>query len=287
MAPTGRRAGGRLDIVAGVHPIERLRYVARSHGGDQRLLVRETAGALRGLGLDPAGLVVACRRIVERHPTSGPLWWLCSSVLAAPDPFSAAGRLADAIEEDPTPEVLIDALPVDCVVTLLGWPDLAGEAVLRRGDITVLAVDVAGEGASFVRRLERNEVEADVVDPAGIAGAVVVSDLVLIEALAATPGEVLAVQGSRAAASVAYCSEVAVWLVAGRGRCLPEPMFAAVVERARAEADVSWRTETEPLPVALCSQIVRDTAVLDVGAAPAALASDCPLAHELLRMSSM
>ena len=36
-----------------MHPIERLRYVARSHGGDQRLLVRETAGALSGLGLDP------------------------------------------------------------------------------------------------------------------------------------------------------------------------------------------------------------------------------------------
>ena len=270
-----------------MHPIERLRYVARSHGGDQRLLVRETAGALRGLGLDPAGLVVACRRIVERHPTSGPLWWLCSSVLAAPDPFSAAARLADSIEEDPTPEVLIDALPPDSVVTLVGWPDLAGEAVLRRGDITVLAVDVGGEGASFVRRLERNEVEAEVVDPAGIAGAVVVSDLVLIEALAATPREVLAVQGSRAAASVGYCSEVAVWLVAGRGRCLPEQMFVAVVDRARAEADVSWRTETEPLPVALCSHIVRDTAVFDVAAAATALASDCPLAYELLRMSPM
>jgi hypothetical protein len=270
-----------------VHPIERLRYVARSHGGDQRLLVRETAGALRGLGLDPAGLVVACRRIVERHPTSGPLWWLCSSVLAAPDPFSAAARLADSIEEDPTPEVLIDALPADAVVTLLGWPDLAGESVLRRGDITVLAIDVGGEGASFVRRLERKDVEAEVVDPAGIGGAVAASDLVLIEALAATPNEVLAVQGSRSAASVAYCSEVPVWLVAGRGRCLPEQMFATVIERAGAEADAPWRTDTEPMPVALFSHIARDGAVVDVGEARAVLGPECPLAHELLRMSPM
>lgn len=276
-----------MGIVAGVHPIERLRYVARSHGGDQRLLVRETAGALRGLGLDPAGLVVACRRIVERHPTSGPLWWLCSSVLAAPDPFSAAARLADSIEEDPTPEVLIDALPADATVTVLGWPDLAGEAVLRRGDITVLAVDIAGEGGSFVRRLERNDVEAEVVDAAGIAGAVVASDLVLIEALAATPNEILAVQGSRAAASVGYCSEVPIWMVAGRGRCLPEIMFATVVERAAAEADAPWRADAEPMPVALFSHIAGDGGVVDVGNARSVLGPECPLASELLRISPM
>ena len=66
MAGRGRR------YREGVHPIERLRYVARARGADAESLVRETAGALRGLGLDPSGLVVACRRIVERHPTSGP-----------------------------------------------------------------------------------------------------------------------------------------------------------------------------------------------------------------------
>src|ERR1700755_1982932 len=114
-----------------VHPIERLRYVARASGGDQRMLVRETAGAIRGLQFEPAGLVVACRRIVERHPTSGPLWWLCSSVLAATEPFAVASELADRIEEDPTPDVLIDLLPADATVCVLGWPDLAGEAVLR------------------------------------------------------------------------------------------------------------------------------------------------------------
>src|SRR4051812_47904986 len=179
-----RRRAASTARFPSVHPIERLRYVARSHGGDQRLLVRETAGALRGLGLDPAGLVVACRRIVERHPTSGPLWWLCSSVVAAPAPFEVAARLADRIEDDPTPEVLIDALPADATITLLGWPDLAGEAVLRRGDAIVLAVDIADEGGAFVRRLQRNDVEAEIVEPAGLAAAVLSSDVVLIEALA-------------------------------------------------------------------------------------------------------
>src|SRR5215212_5910505 len=68
-----------------VHPIERLRYVARASGVDQALLVRETASALGAFGSDPAGLVTACRRIVSRHPTAGALWWLCGRVLTAGD----------------------------------------------------------------------------------------------------------------------------------------------------------------------------------------------------------
>src|SRR3954454_12116751 len=144
-----------------MHPIERLRYVARSHGGDQRLLVRETAGALRGLGLDPAGLVVACRRIVERHPTSGPLWWLCASLATSTDPFREAWSLADHIEDDPTANQLIELLPEDATVTVVGWPDFAGEALIRRGDLAALVIDSNDNGPSLVRRLERVDIEAD------------------------------------------------------------------------------------------------------------------------------
>ena len=81
-----------------MHPIERLRYVARARGADAESLVRETAGALRGLGLDMSGLVVACRRIVERHPTSGPLWWLCARMLTSSDPLAAGRAAVDEIE---------------------------------------------------------------------------------------------------------------------------------------------------------------------------------------------
>ena len=86
----------------GVHPIERLRYVARARGADAESLVRETAGALRGLGLDTAGLVVACRRIVERHPTCGPLWWLCARMLTSSDPMAAARAAIEEMECDAT-----------------------------------------------------------------------------------------------------------------------------------------------------------------------------------------
>ncbi|MEJ7583727.1 MAG: hypothetical protein WKF43_06455 [Acidimicrobiales bacterium] len=74
-----------------MHPIERLRFVARASGGDQALLVRETAGALAAFRHDPAGLVTACRRIVSRHPASAPLWWLCARVLTAPTPWPRPG----------------------------------------------------------------------------------------------------------------------------------------------------------------------------------------------------
>ena len=118
--------------------------------------------------------------------------------------------------------------PPNATVTVLGWPDLAGEAVLRRGDITVLAVDVADEGAvvrppAGARRRRGRGRRSRRASPA----AVVASDLVLIEALAATPAEVLAVQGSRAAASVGVLQRGAG--VAGRWAgavASPTPMFA-------------------------------------------------------------
>ena len=85
-----------------VHPIERLRYVARASGADQAVLVRETAQALAAFRDDPSGLVAACRRIVDRHPTSAPLWWLCARVLTSPDGQREAWAAVDEIEDDRT-----------------------------------------------------------------------------------------------------------------------------------------------------------------------------------------
>jgi len=105
-----------------MHPIERLRYVARASGADQTLLVRETAQALSAFHDDPAGLVAAARRIVDRHPTSGPLWWLCSRVLTAPDSHHEAWDAVDEISDDRTATELAYALEADSTVCLVGWP---------------------------------------------------------------------------------------------------------------------------------------------------------------------
>ena len=251
------------------------------------MLVRETAGALRGLGFDPAGLVVACRRIVERHPSSGPMWWLCASVLAASDPYRCAAALADALEADPTPDVLVEAMPDDATICLVGWPDLIGDALIRRGDSTVLAIDTDDDGmgsAAFVRRLHHADVDAEIVPAAGLAAAVLASDLVVIEALAACETDVLAASASRALASVGYCAEVPVWTVVGRGRCLPTALFEAMRQRQE-EARLPWEALTEVVPLALTTWVAGPDGV--TATADSALAPECPMSYELLRSSAM
>ena len=109
-----------------MHPIERLRFVARATGADTDLLARETAGALAGFADDPAGLVMACRRIVARHPLSGPLWWLCS-------------------------RVLVDAVPDGARLLTVGWSGPLKASLGRRGDLTVLTTGCNAVGRSRSR----------------------------------------------------------------------------------------------------------------------------------------
>lgn len=247
-----------------MHPIEHLRFIARSSSVDQRLLVHETAGALRSLGDDPAGLVVCCRRILERHPDAGALWWFAATVLAAADPREAARRAAASVTDDPTPDVLDASIPVGATVCVVGWPDLVGDALVRRGDVTALVVDAdtggqaARSGASgrdLARRLEHAENSVELVDAGGLGAAVLAADLVLVEARAASPHELLVATGSRAAASVAYCSEVPVWAVVGTGRVLPEALFAASVDLAT-EVSRPWHATAEAMPLGLASHLV-------------------------------
>jgi len=266
-----------------VHPIERLRYVARSSGAPQAVLVRETAVALGGLGFDPAGLVTACRRVLDRHPTSGPLWWLCARVLTAVDDPDAEGwRCADDLDDDRTVDELAHALPVDAMVCVLGWPELAGEALARRGDIEVLAVDALDEGSGLVRRLRHAGVDATDVPVSGLGAAAAAADLVLLEASAASADAIIAVTGSRAAAAVAHHAGVPVWVTAGVGRRLPRPLLAALMARLDAEhGGEPWEAADEVVPPGLVDRICTDVGPVETALALAN--ADCPVAPELLK----
>jgi hypothetical protein len=114
-----------------VHPIERLRYVARGGWGDPGMLAAEAAWALADLlEYEPPAAVPACRRLLDRHATSGPMWWVAARVLTAGDPAAEAERTADELADDPTPD-LVDA----CL------PD--GARVVRHGGVgEVAAADV-------------------------------------------------------------------------------------------------------------------------------------------------
>ncbi len=72
----------------------------------------------------------------------------------------------------------------EATVATIGDPDVIGDGLIRRGDIRVLALDAGFTATSFLRRMERYDVDAEPVD-AGVAGAAVgAADVVLVEALA-------------------------------------------------------------------------------------------------------
>lgn len=265
-----------------VHPIEHLRYVTRASGADPTLLVRETAEALAGvMRVEPAGLVPACRRLVERHLTVGPVWWMATRVLTAPDPVVACRRAAAAMEGDKTAAALSAALPDDVTVTVVGWPDLTGLALRRRGDLEVLVTDALGEGGVLARRLDEAGTRAVVVADAGVAAAVVVSDVVVIEATAAGPSGILATLGSHSAAAVAAQRAVPTFAVAGEGRVLPGPLWDELLRRLDQGPAEPWDRAVELVPATLLSEVIGPTG--PARPADGLATATCPVAPELLR----
>ena len=281
-----------------MHPIERLRYVARVDGADPALVAAEAGYALAAVaGEDPAGLVPACRRLVDRHATSGPMWWLAARVLASPDPVQAARQAAHAISEDGLVPVLARALPDDVTVAVVGWPDAAGDALRRRGDLEVLVIDGGGEGSSLARRLEDAGATVASVPDAGAASAVVVSGLILLEAVAAGPSGILARVGSHGAASVAAHASIPVWAALGIGRVLPGPLWDALLARLDQSPTEPWDREVEFVPAGLLTAAVMSGGAVSsvplsggaagsgvVNGAEALAVSSAPVAPELLRL---
>lgn len=262
-----------------MHPIERLRYVARASGVDQGPLVREAAQALAHFRGDPQGLVTACRSVLARQPASGPLWWLCARVLCADDAMVEAWRVADEIEADATARELAHALPDDVTVCVLGWPELTGEALVRRGGLEVLVVDALSEGSGLVRRLLQADTDAVDIPVSGLGAAVAGSDLVVLEASIVGPEGFVGVAGSRAAASVAVLAGVPVWLVAGVGRLLPRRMWEAAERRL--DRDDPWDGDDEIVPLDLVAEVAGPAGLGSVG--DALLRTDCPVVPELMR----
>lgn len=275
------------STVVRVHPIEHLRYVARAQGADAASLAAETAHALGSMRFDPSGLVVACRRIVERHPFVGPLWWLCSNVLTSSEPFDTVWELADDIAGDSTASRLAAELPDDADVVTIGAPDLIADGLARRGDIRVLALDVDHTATSFVRRLERHDVEYEPID-AGHAGVVGrTADVVLVEALATDGRRVVTPIGSSTIAAAAAAWGTEVWLVAGLGRRLPGAILDTMEDRIAELLEYAdpWALDVEVLPAELFTDVVGPRGRMPMG--PPAIMPECAVASELLHRPAM
>ena len=264
-----------------MHPIERLRYVARADGAGPGVLVRETALALRDMEFDPQSLILACRRIVERHPTMAQLWWLCANVLASPEPFSRARELALVVENDETPGHLDDAVPDDARVLIVGWPFTTVKCLAQRGDVLMLVADSHGEGEALVDRLHDAEIGAELVPFEYLAAAVATADVVVIDALACGPSAVLAVGGSRTVADSARAQGKELWLVAGVATRLPELLWNGVLSALNVDSD--WRSGVDVLDASLFARIIGPNG--SSTDAETALAPECATTTELLRRS--
>lgn len=262
-----------------MHPIERLRFVARSQGAPPELLVEESAIALGAFRDDPAGLVAACRRIIDRQPTCAPLWWLCARILCSPDPMSEARSVVQELDADTSAHHLADALPRDATVVVLGAHAALVAALARRGDVRTLVVDL-DDGPDLVRHLAAVGVDAEDIAVRALAVALDRSAVVLVEALAVGPDAALVPSGGRVAAAVAGHAEVPVWLVAGVGRLLPGRMWGALLSRWSASVDPFDASEEE-LPLSLVGRIAGPEGPEEV--ADALRRTDCPVAPELFR----
>lgn len=260
-----------------MHPVERLRSVIR-WSGDESALAAEAAGALASLATEPAGLVVACRRVLAHHPGSGPLWWLTARLLGSADPRAAAREAAALLDGDTTSERLEACLPLlDEPVAVVGWPAPIARALSTRPDLAPVAVRVAGaDPGPALRRRSAHDTEATVVDPSRLAS--LRPGLVLVPAAAVGAGRALVPLGTCAALDAAG-ARAEVWVVAGVGRMLPAQLFEA------AEAAVAAASCDDPPLEALSLQQV-DRIVGPRGPElpdDAVRAADCPVPPELLR----
>lgn len=262
-----------------MHPIERLRYVARAGGVDQAMVVREAAGALGALGFDPAGLVTSCRRLLSRHPMAGALWVLSSRVVTSVDPMREAWAVVDELDTDHTARELAAAIPDGAAITIIGWPDTIPSALIRRGDLKVLVIDQFGEGSGLVRQLEDRDVDAEDVSMSGLGGAASASNLVLLEASIAGEEGIVAAAGSLAAASTARATGGEVWAVVAADRVLPPSTWRFATSSLRGPEP--WDEDDEIVPLELIDSIVGPIGRRD--AAELRLRTDCVVAPELLR----
>jgi hypothetical protein len=268
-----------------VHPIEWLRAVARSGAASPHDLAAEAAAALAALADEPHDLIPACRRLLDRHPAVGSLWWACARMVAAADPRAEADAIVRDLDAEQTGLSLTLDLPENATVAVIGWTDLADELAVRRGDLRILAVvdDTRGAGGAGGRRsrwslwedADDDTDEVVVVPGAGLGAAVQASDVVLAEALAVGGERVVAVPGTLAAAATArHLAASEVWLAVGVGRRLPDPLLAALEQRVFGTADEAaepWRADADRFDVGLVDRVVEPLAV------------PCPAPPELLR----
>ena len=171
-----------------MHPIERLRFVARASGLDDATVALEATAALVAFAGDPTAMVPACRQLLSRQPGCGPLWWACARLLTSTDVWASAQETIALLEQDRTESALAAAMSgPHGAVGSPGRQDRAAEVAP-----TVSWASALGRGTVLLRRS---------VAPGGSAGS------------------------SEAAADQPRGTAAARWLVAPVGTRLAGPLW--------------------------------------------------------------
>lgn len=255
-----------------VHPIEWLRAVARSDDVPRATLVSESASALAALADEPNDLLLACRRLLDRHTQVGALWSACARMVAAADPVAEARAIQADMRSDQVGLSLAVDLPDAATVTVVGAGELAVELSERRGDVRILVV---ADEAHTVGAADDTVV---VVPPLGLGAAVGASNVVLLDGWAVGTGSFLAAQGSQSAAVLARHAvpssgtpDATVWLAVGVGQRLPKALFETMQGRMVGSHTEPWSAHADLVDMALVDRVVEPVAI------------GCPVPPELLQ----
>lgn len=226
-----------------MHPIERLRWIARDEGESATELATEAAWTLGELAAsEPTALLTACRRLLERHPACGPLYWTAARLLTADDPVMEARAVSKELCADRTAGHLVAALGAAMTsgsnVATSEPVGVLSDALGRRGRYGVRFVAGLSSMGYGVRAL--GVVAGDVVgfDLDECEAALDDSAVAVVEALAAGPGVALLTPGASALAHEAAAAGVPAWLCIAAGRCLPAALAAAAA-RSSLDAGVA------------------------------------------------
>lgn len=262
-----------------MHPIERLRWIARADGESAISLASEAASTLGELAsIEPVAVLTACRRLLERHPACGPLYWAAARLLVAADPAEAAEEAVAELWNDETPQHVARALAASLVpgsVVVTSEPaEIVGEALRRRGRYSVRLVAELTGLRSSVRSLAAAAEDVTGYDRDECEAALDGADAALVEALAAGPALVLLSPAGAVLARAAGDSGVPAWLCVGAGRSLPGPL-AAGAARAASEAGAAELLSPDEFALAVGPDGPGDPAVVVASAT-------CPPGGELL-----
>jgi hypothetical protein len=273
-----------------MHPIERLRYVARAGDLDATLLAQEAADALGSLAFDPRALVPACRRLIEFHPSCAPIWWVCARLLLARDVRDAAAVASELLCDDATSEELAAHFPAGATVVSDGGPT-AVAGLAARPDLTIRLVATPLAGQRSMRRIDG---DVTAYDPTEADDACRGATVVLLEPLAAGPSGIVVGEDAVLLAEAAVRARVDLWAVVPEGRLLPAALCDALVRHvgARDLGDHLGGDRVEPDSVAQPATVIPARLLAAVvtpeGAAPPirALAfASCGTPSELLEPS--